>query len=187
MIRYLLPLCFIASSAFAADYTVDPEHSKIRFSGTHADEKFEGEFETWTATISFDPDNLKSSMMEVAIQTASAQTGNAMYDGTLPKADWFATEKYPEATFKSDEIIGAGNDAYHVKGTLTMRGISQPAEFTFTAPKDELAKGEITTESTLKVDRLAYDIGKDSDGEAEWVSREIQIMLFIKAEAGTKQ
>lgn len=50
-------LIIFAVPAYAMDYKVDHAQSSIEFSGTHAGNDFNGEFESWNAQITFDPDN----------------------------------------------------------------------------------------------------------------------------------
>lgn len=168
-----------ASFAAAKTYTVDPAASTVKFSGTHAGNPFEGVFETWTAEIVFDPANLPGSSIKTKFDTASAKTGNAMYDGTLPQADWFDSSNHPDAVFESTSITTAENSTYKAMGTLNLRGISQPVEFIFTL--SDLATPPVKATASFDIDRLAFDIGKGSDAKAEWVSQKINITINLSA------
>lgn len=174
-----LLIFFAAETAVAKEYRIDKEQSKISFSGTHAGNDFQGNFEEWDAQITFDPENLKSSSLTASFNPASAKTGNAMYDGTLPQADWFDVKNHPEATFQSTSISATEYGHYKVTGDLTIRGITHPVYFDFTL--SDLSTVPVSAEATLVVDRLAYDIGKKSDAKAEWVSQNIDIQMKIVA------
>ncbi len=189
----LLPSCLISliaspamaqeasasAQAAARPYTVDYAASKIEFSGTHADNKFSGNFTEWKAAINFDPANLGASRLAATFNTASLKTGNAMYDGTLPQADWFDAKNYPEAKFTSTAITAKPGGGYSATGNLTIRNITKPVTFDFTI--SDLSKSPVKAEGTLTVNRLDFDLGKKSDGNAEWVSRDISIKLTIVA------
>lgn len=169
-----------ASAAQAGDYVVDYKKSKVEFSGTHAGNAFTGQFGTWTAVITFDPAQLDTSKIVATFDTNTAKTGNSMYDGTLPQADWFDVKNHAQATFTSTAITAkddAGN--YTAVGDLTIRGITKPATFDFTL--SDLAQSPVTAKGKLTLDRMEYDIGKKSDASAEWVSRDIVIALDITA------
>ncbi|MDX2112296.1 MAG: YceI family protein [Alphaproteobacteria bacterium] len=172
---------FFASftSAFAAEYVVDKAASSIEFSGTHAGKPFKGSFGTWDAAIQFDDANLAASSVKVTIDTASAKTGDAMYDGTLPTADWFDVKNHPQATFASESISKKVDGSYSAKGQLTIRGKSVPVAFDFAL--SNLASPPVKTSFTLTLDRLAHDIGLKSDAKAEWVSKEIAINVTLVA------
>ena len=166
------------TSAHAAEYVVDKTQSKIEFSGTHAGKPFKGAFGVWDAVIVFDAANLAASSVKVTIDTASAKTGDAMYDGTLPTADWFDVKNHPQATFTS-ESISKKDGSYMAKGLLTIRGKAVPVAFDFAL--SDLTAPPVKTTFTVTLDRLAHDIGLKSDAKAEWVSKEIPITVTLKA------
>lgn len=169
-------LIFISFPVLAAPYQVNYSDSKIGFSGTHAGNAFTGQFETWNADINFDENDFDSSSVSVTFNTASAKTGNTMYDGTLPAADWFDVQNHPEAKFQSTSFT-KHDDGYSVTGDLTIRNITHSITFDFQLND---STPTIMT-ATFPIDRLQFDIGKKSDGSAEWVGREIIINLNISA------
>ncbi len=174
----LLTTCLLLLSfpLMAAPYQINYEESTIEFSGTHAGDEFTGEFEKWNAEIDFDVNNTDNSSVIVTFDTASAKTGNAMYDGTLPAADWFDVKNYPEATFTSTSFA-KNDDGYSVTGDLTIRDITHPITFDFELNGD--APTIMTAE--FPINRLKFDIGKKSDGDAEWVGQTITMNLKISA------
>lgn len=172
----------LTGHAQANDYTIIQEDSSVTFTGTHAGNDFEGRFEDWQADVTFDPDNLNDSKITARFNLESAKTGDAMYDGTLPKADWFDVENHPEGTFESTGISARSDGTYIADGTLTLRGISNPISVPFTL--SDLSQSPVTARSEFTVDRLAYDIGKKSDPEAEWVSRKITVRINLTARKG---
>lgn len=178
--KYLLAAALLlATPAYAADYAVDKTASHVKFAGEHAGTKFEGAFKEWDAQVSFDPAALDKSSLKATFKPASATTGNKMYDGTLPSADWFDVANHPEAVFVSKTITAGEGGAYVAEGDLTIRGITKPAKFTFTL--SDLSASPVTAKGSFLVDRLAYDIGKKSDATAEWVSKDITVTLEIVA------
>lgn len=180
--KYLFAAALLfATPAYAVDYTIDPAASHVKFAGEHAGTKFEGTFKEWTAEVSFDPAALEASRLKATFKPASASTGNKMYDGTLPSADWFDVANHPEATFVSKTITTGEGGAYVASGDLTIRGITHPATFTFTV--SDVAKSPVTAKGSFVIDRLSYDLGKKSDATAEWVSKDITVTLEIVAKA----
>lgn len=164
---------------YSAEYIVDKAESVIGFSGTHAGQAFKGKFEKWEAIISFDAANLTESVIKVNIDTASAKTGNAMYDGTLPTADWFDIKNHPQASFVSESVTQKTDGTFTAKGSLTIRGKAVPVTFDFAL--SDTAVPPVKTTFTLTLDRLAHDIGLKSDAKAEWVSKEITLNISIMA------
>ncbi len=100
----LSALLLSAVPADAATYTAQGGTSTITFAGTHAGTPFTGTFETFSAAIDFDPANVAATRVKATIDLASAKTGNAMFDGTLPNDDWFNTKATPTATFTSTVV-----------------------------------------------------------------------------------
>ena len=111
---------FISSHALAASHDIDYTKSSISFTGEHAGSRFEGVFNDWNAEITFNADDLKNSSLNVTIETKSAETGDALYDGTLPQADWFAAKQHPEAKFISKQLTSNNDGTYQAEGILTL-------------------------------------------------------------------
>jgi cytochrome b561 len=179
LFSFLMVLAF-STAGYASAYEIDYAKSSITFSGEHAGNAFEGNFKEWDAEIIFDPNNLEQSSLSASFKTTSAETGNAMYDGTLPQADWFAAKEHPQAHYQSRKITALEEaNRYHAEGDLTLRGVKQPVAFDFTLTPNE--DGTRTAKADFTIDRISYEIGKKSDAQAEWVSRGIGLSLEIIA------
>ena len=170
-------LLFTVTAANARPYTVEHTQSSITFSGQHAGKDFQGVFKEWSAEIDFDPGNLGQSKARVTIDLKNADTGNAMYDGALPTADWFNVKEYPQATFVANTFTANDDGSYSAAGELTLKGMTHALSFDFRL------EGEKPTRMTASfpVHRLDYGIGIESDPSAEWVSEIIQININIAA------
>jgi polyisoprenoid-binding protein YceI len=180
VVSLLAALALLAGApAHAAVYAVDYAKSQLAFAGTHAGNAFSGTFGAWQADIRFDAADLPGSRIGVTIDMASAKTGNAMYDGTLPTPDWFDVKNHPQATFTSERIEAAGEGEYAVQGMLTLRGKAQKLGFTFRP--EGLGTPQVKTRFSLPLDRLALGVGVQSDGKAEWVSQTITLTTELVA------
>lgn len=171
----------IASAALAAPYSVDYAKSTLHFSGTHAGNAFAGTFTKWNAQIEFDAAHLDKSSVNVTIETASAKTGNMMYDGTLPSKDWFDAKDFPKATFVSNNISKNADGSYQANGTLTIRNTSLPMSFSFKLTHNDFSTPQVTSTARFAIDRISYNIGLESDAKAEWVSRDIGFEFTLVA------
>ena len=182
MIRLLpLLLCLLAAPALAADYAVDAAKSSIAFRGKHAGKEFTGKFESWQADIRFDPASPGESRIAVRIDTGSAKTGDAMFDGTLPSADWFDSKTFTQAQFISTAVNRGQDGSYTAFGDLTIRGKTKTVRFTF-ALEPAQAGARTRTQFTLPLHRLDFGIGEKSDPKAEWVDDEITVEVTLEAE-----
>lgn len=145
-----------AATAAASEWTVNYTASRLGFEAKQGGSVFSGRFERFTADITFDPNDLSTAVIDVAIDMASARTGAADKDGAMPGADWFNVAEHPTATFRSDSVRATGENAYEADGTLTIRGNSQPLTLPFTLLIDGTranANGRVT------IDRRDFGVG----------------------------
>lgn len=170
----------VAAPALAQppSWTVDKAKSSVGFSGTYTGMEFKGQFEKWDAVIAFDPADLANSSAKVTFSTASAKTGDATKDDALGQEEWLNPAKFPSATFTSTQITSSGGNNYVAKGTLTLKGKSLPASLPFTLT---IAGNSATMQGKTTVDRLAYEIGTESDGSGTFVSKDIAIAVELVA------
>lgn len=162
----------------SGNWLVNPQASTLGYTFTHAGDELHGSFTRWTADIQFDPDKLPASYVSAQIELASSVTGDATYDNTLPEADWLDIAGAAQAVFKSRNITSDGTGGYVMVGDLQMRGVSLPITMAFTLAIDgDTARAQ----GSGTLDRLAYGIGANADGDAAFVSQMVQITLTIEA------
>jgi polyisoprenoid-binding protein YceI len=145
-----------APGGTAPAWTVDHAASTLGFSGYAQNDPFKGRFGGWEAVILFDPANLGESEATVTVDMTSADTGDAAKDAPLQEDGWFATSMFPQATFKTTSIKATGANAYVADGTLTIRGVSQPASLPFTLT---IAGNDAHMTGSLAIDRSAFQLG----------------------------
>lgn len=124
----LIPfIALLASYSYAAEkFTLDPQHSYVRWEVSHFG--FSSPSGKWLAngTLDLDEKDPAKSKVEVTIDVENIITGIPDLDKHLRGALFFNTEKYPIATFVSDEVEVTGKDTAKVKGNLTLRGVTKP-------------------------------------------------------------
>lgn len=155
IVRALTLLLCLASPAFASEWQMDREASALTFSGTQSGTAFDGRFQTFDAEIRFDKNALADAVITVTIDTASAVTGSAERDSTLPGADWFNVADYPTATFHAMGVEETAS-GYVANGSLTLKGTEQPVALPFTLDIDGdtgHANGSVT------INRTAFGVG----------------------------
>jgi len=177
----LLFYCSVTVSAFAANYQVDLGRSQLTFTTQHAGNEVKASFTDWQAQIHFDASHLEQSRAVVTINMQAVNTGDKLYDGTLPQADWFAVNKFPQAIFKSRQFTPTSDGHYEVRGELTLRGITKPVLIRFTlkqGPEDS-----VIVTGTTELKRLDFQIGTNSDPQADWVSKTVTVTFSLYAKA----
>ncbi len=170
-------LLTLAAPALAQDWQIDPGQSSLKFEAMQSGSAVVGTFETWEAAITFDPENLAASNIQVTVDMASARTGNATVDQTLLNADWFDTSKFTTATFRSSEVNDLGEGKFEAVGTLTMKDREHPLTLPFTLTLDG---DSATVTGVTDVLRLDYDLGASQPEKA--VAGKVAILIAVKAQ-----
>ena len=149
-----LALALFTAPAFAVDY-VQSTGSSLVFAGKYQGEVFTGKFPGFATRLSFDPKQLATARLEVAIPLATATTSNADYDGELRGNAFFNSTKFPKATYSASKFRALGGNRYAADGTLSLRGVDKPVtlEFTWTPGAKPVLAGKAA------VKRLDFGVG----------------------------
>jgi polyisoprenoid-binding protein YceI len=104
----------------------DTQHSTIGFKVRHMMvSKVRGTFGKWTGVLEIDEANPSASKIEVDIDVASIDTGDAQRDAHLRTGDFFEVEKFPTITFKKTGAELVGGVKHKLTGDLTIRGVTK--------------------------------------------------------------
>jgi len=183
----LLILVTVVSAIHAETYEIDPAHAFVNFTIAHFAGKAHGSFDDVRGTIVFDEQDITKSSVSVVIKTSSIHTGNTNRDAHLRSDDFFAAEKYSEATFKSSRVEKRGGKFLAI-GELTIRGVTKGVsmEFTVNGPmKDPLPAGvkRLLVQSSLKFDRRDFGISwsRLTDTKQLFVGNEVTLEINVEA------
>jgi polyisoprenoid-binding protein YceI len=165
--------------AMAGEWQVDHDASRLGFQTTQQDGRLEGEFREWDAIIRFDPQNLPQSLIDVTVQIGSITTGSRQRDMYLPEEEWFFTEQFPTATFRSTRVEKLGDDRYLARGELTMRSITEPIElrFRWTGRGDT---AEVHAQTTLERTRFGIGAGEFADSDVVGLNVQVVVELTLR-------
>lgn len=133
MKKLLLPLiaATIATSAVspafaAAKYTIDSTHAWVNFAIDHVGwARALGSFREVSGTITFDPENVESSTLDVTINASSVDTNSKDRDDHLRSPDFLNAVEFPTITFKSTKVEKTGDRTGLVTGDMTMLGVTK--------------------------------------------------------------
>ena len=163
----------------ASGWQVQPDDSVIAFSGVHADEAFEGRFLSWWADLQLNATQPEASSLRALIDTASAHDGQILHEETLPQAEWFNVEQFPQAEFTSTSVRADGQGGWLVDGELRIKDQRHPV-----SPLRLRFEGQrARLNADITVDRADFNLGMESDPKGEWVSRKIGIRIQLLASA----
>jgi len=173
-------------------YTVDPAHSSVGFTVRHLVSKVPGRFTTFSGTISYDPQKIENSSVDVTIDAASITTDNGMRDKHLKTPDFFAVDQFPTLTFKSTKIEKTGDDTFDLTGDLTLRGVTKSVVLkteSLGATNDPKFGNRIGFDATTKINRKDFGVSwnKTLDNGGLVVGEDVQIQIDVEAMAQPPQ
>ncbi len=113
------------SSAGAATYDIDLDHSTVGFKIRHLLSNVRGTFDRFSGTLTFEPGKPELWKVEAVIQSESINTNVAERDKHLRSADFFDAEKYPAITFKSTNVTLVDEQHAKVEGLFSMHGVEK--------------------------------------------------------------
>ncbi len=123
-----LSLLFLFSS-HASDFTLNPDHSQIKFSVSYMTiSSVEGAFAQFAGKAVFTNDSIPTNF-ELTINSKSVTTFEKKRDHHLKKDDFFWVNRHPEILFRSQEILPTADKEFLIKGELVFQGRSYSQEF----------------------------------------------------------
>lgn len=171
----LLVLALVLCVPAMAEEYVQAPGSSLTFASRYQGEVFTGRFPSFTTRLRFDPKQLATSKLDVAIPLAGVTTRNSDRDSTLQSADFFHTAKYPQAHFTANRFRSLGSNRYTADGTLTLRGISRPVTLAFTWQAG--VRPVLTGKATVK--RLDFNVGGGDWADTELLPNEVAISTKV--------
>jgi polyisoprenoid-binding protein YceI len=111
----------------AGTYELDQSHANITFEISHMNfSNYVGRFNSFTASLEFDPKTPDASKATVSIDPNSIDTNHEVLERDLRGKNFFETETYPEITFVSDRLEITGTERGRLYGQFTLRGVTKP-------------------------------------------------------------
>jgi len=107
-------------------WQLDPAHTTVEFSVRHMMvARVRGRFTAVRGTVELDEQDVTRSVVEVAIDASTIDTGQPQRDAHLRSPDFLDVEHHPEIRFRSRRIEPLGEGRYRVVGDLTIRGVAR--------------------------------------------------------------
>ncbi|BCL25058.1 YceI family protein [Streptomyces tuirus] len=102
-------------------------------------------------------DPAEESLVHVAIEAGSFESGNQQRDDHVRSSDYLDVARHPEIGFRSQRLERSGADAT-LCGELTVCGVTQPIAVTLDTVAHEGRR--LTASGTTTIDRYAFGITK---------------------------
>lgn len=172
-----------AAMAAPVTYNVDGSHTFPRFSYSHFGYSTQlSSFSKTTGKVVYDAE-AKTGSVDIVIDTTSVNTGFADFNQHIQGEDFLDTAKYPQATFKSTQVIFDGAKPAKIEGLLTLKGVTKPVTLTVTgfqaAPHPMVKKPALGANAFTVIKRTEFNAGK----YAPYVGDEVRIDIAIEAMA----
>ena len=137
-------------------WTVDPRQTTLEFEVTHVWglHTVRGRFDRFDGSYTVGPDGPE---IELTIDAASVDTGNAARDRHLQAHDYFHVEEHPLVRFRSTRVLATETGRVHLSGTLTAAGTSLPVAFDASV---RLIEGDLEVEMTTMVDQRRFGMSR---------------------------
>lgn len=110
----------------SGNYGLDKTHGYITFTYDHLgfSTPHVG-FDSFDVNLILDSENPQNSSLDVVIDVTSINSRVENFDGHLNGKNFFDTENFPQATFKSTAIEAADDNKYKVTGDLTIKDVTK--------------------------------------------------------------
>lgn len=169
-----------AQPALAQPAVLQPAGSEIAFTTRQLGVPVEGKFSRFSAQITLDPKQPGSGKVAITIDTGSARFGSAELDAEVPKPEWLAVARFPQASFHSSAIKATGPGRFDVAGKLLIKGIARdvtvPVQLVQSGAPGKLLS---TASGSFVIKRLAFSVGEGEWTDTSMLSDDVQIRFKL--------
>ena len=192
-LRHLIPvgLVLLGQTALAEPrvYTLDPTHSQVVFSYSHAGfSTTYGLVSGFEGTLTLDRDDPSTAQVEVSIAADRVFTGDAGRDDVfLNSGMFFQLDAHPLARFVSTSVTVTSATTAQVTGDMTINGVTRPVtlEARFNGETEaypfppHAGKPAVGFDAEARLQRSAFNLGEF----APFVGDEVSLLISIEAVA----
>jgi polyisoprenoid-binding protein YceI len=172
----LLAAGLAVAGAASAQQKVVPAQSEIGFTIKEQGVPVTGRFTKWTGDLAFDPKKPEAAKVSFVIDTASASFGSPETDAEVPKAPWFDSKKFPQATFVSSSVKRKDATHFDVAGKLTVKGAARDVVVPLTLAQ---AGPATTATGQFAIKRLEFKVGEGEWADTSLVADEVQVRFKL--------
>lgn len=152
----LVMLVAVSSIATAQTKKIDASKSSLTWLAKKVTGSHQGTVKLKEGSLTFKAEKLVGGTFTVNIAALEvtdlkAGQGKEKLEGHLTSEDFFSTEKYPTATLIFKTIKATSNTTYAVTADLTIKGTTNPVNFTLTITKN-------TATTIVVIDRTKFGI-----------------------------
>ncbi|MDY8108929.1 YceI family protein [Fulvimarina sp. 2208YS6-2-32] len=167
----------------AGTYVTDPNHTNVLWKVDHFGlSTYIGRFDTMSATLELDPENVAESTLTATVDPTSVSTnfeGDKSFDEEISGEQFLNAPEFPEAKFVSKSIEITGDNTGKVTGDLTLHGQTheEVMDVTFNTalnPHPMTQNPAVGFGGMMTIDRTKYGIDYLAGPVSKDVTLEIQ-------------
>jgi polyisoprenoid-binding protein YceI len=166
-----------AAQAKAPMVQLQAAGSEIAFVTRQMNVPIEGRFGKFTAAVALDPKKPETGSVAFTIDTGSARFGSADTDREVPKPEWLNVPKFPQATFQSTAIKGAGGGRFEVSGKLSIKGNTRDVVVPVQVTQ---AGANSTAVGSFAIKRLEFKVGEGDWADTSIVANDVQVRFKLQ-------
>ena len=149
----IFTLSFTANAQEKKD--IKTENSKLVWKGYKVTGSHEGTIDIQSGNLTFEDDKLTGGNFTINMTTLASTDLEGEYkgklEGHLKSDDFFGVATHKTATLEFTEVEASGKNSYNVTGDLTIKGETNPVNFTISIYGNKAT-------ANLKVDRTQYGV-----------------------------
>jgi polyisoprenoid-binding protein YceI len=165
-------------------WVVDIAHSQIDFRVRHLVGRVRGTFTNWYAMLLTENRDWRHGRINVTVQTASLNTGNAIRDADLRSQRFFAVDSFPEMTFLGSGIA-ASDTTIEITGLITIKAHTHPVTLKGQyrgVARDAEGRERIAFDASTTLNRREFGIDWNSTvGGNTLIGNEVEITIAVEA------
>ncbi|MEM1267813.1 MAG: YceI family protein [Pseudomonadota bacterium] len=127
MLRLLVALILIPTVALAETWRVDLDQTEIKTEVTYLGRiKLGVEFTRFAAALRFEEANVEATRAEIAVATASAETGLGWIDNLITSDGYLDAAGHPDIRFRLNRLEQTSRSTAVLSGEIDLLGVTQP-------------------------------------------------------------
>lgn len=110
--------------ADAAEFVLDPEHTKVEFEMRALGGAQRGEFTDVSGTVALDP-RTESAQIDIHIDARSVEASNSAVEKVVRSRSMLDVNAHKDIAYRADRVLFADGSPKEIVGELTLRGVTQ--------------------------------------------------------------
>jgi polyisoprenoid-binding protein YceI len=173
----------------SGSYKFDHDHARVIWNVSHHGySTFAGTFADVQGSLKFDASDPTRSQLDATVNMNSVGTLLPDFDTRLKSDEFFNTQKFPTATFRSTRIERSSANGLRVQGDLTFLGVTRPTtlEATFNQAGDGLGPPgyRVGFDGRMTIKRSEHGMGLSSIGDSVTLQIEAEFEPVAAKPAG---